>query len=207
MKTIQITNYTFNKTAQTITFNDFTTIELGKILSIVDVTNGQSIYNYRLPGMGGTVATNVLTLQFNTNNNQFNNSDKLYIEMSADNLAIPIVASAVRTATYTSPEINNYGFTGGIFIINTTAVSGDTPSMTVSLEMKDAVSGEFMPIPGASTAAITATGKTALAVYPGLTVSANAKVDYILPRTYRVVATISGTTPSFTFSISINYTQ
>lgn len=205
MKTILITNYTFNKSDKTVTFNDFTSIELNKILSIVDTTNGQSIYSYRLPGMGGTVLNNILTLSFDTTSNQFNNADKLYIEMAADNLVVPIVPSLARTSTYTSSDINNYGFKGVLLDINTSAVSGDTPVMVVSIEANEPILDEWVAIPGALTSNITATGKTLLLIYPGVTVSSNAKVDYALPRIYRVVATISGTTPSFTFSISANY--
>lgn len=208
MKTILITNYTFDKATKKVTFNDFTSIELNKILSIVDTTNGQSLYSYRLPGFGGTVLNNVLTLSFDTTSNQFANDDKLYIEMVADGLSTQIVESAARTSNYASGEINNYGFKGALLAVSTTAVAGtDTPTLVVTVEMKEPVSGTWVAIPNARTVNITTTGKTLLLVYPGITAETNSKTDYVLPRVYRIIGTITGTTPSFTFSISANYIE
>jgi hypothetical protein len=44
-----------------------------------------------------------------------------------------------------------------------------------------------------------------LCVAPGVNEVANSKVNYPLPRTYRFAWTITGTTPSFTFSIGAQY--
>jgi hypothetical protein len=74
-----ITNYTFNKVAQTITFTDYTTIDLKNIFVIIDVTNNTLIYQANKVGYGGSVAGNVLTLDFNTNTGSYNNSDDLQI--------------------------------------------------------------------------------------------------------------------------------
>lgn len=205
MKTIQLTNYTFNKVTQTITLSDLTTIDLSKILNIIDVTNGQTIFCYRLPGFVGSASSNVLTLQFNTNTNQFNNSDKLYIEYAADNLTNVIIPSTTITGNYSSNEFTNQGFKGAMFIINNTSFSGTTPSYNLRVQAKDPVSGVWSNITDAVSADMTASGNTLLLVYPGLTPVANNKVDYILPRTYRLFATVTGTTPSITFSVSVNY--
>lgn len=72
-------NYTFNKASKTVTFTDFTTIDLDRILLVTDVTNNTIIYNFADPTTGGTVATNVLTLTYNTNTVSFNDTDKLQI--------------------------------------------------------------------------------------------------------------------------------
>lgn len=63
---IKIDNYTFNKTAKTITFTDYTTIRLDSILLITNVTDNIIVYNFANPLLGGTVATNVLTLTYDT---------------------------------------------------------------------------------------------------------------------------------------------
>ena len=42
---VQITNYTFNKTAKTITFNDYAYINLESILTVLNVTRNIIIYN------------------------------------------------------------------------------------------------------------------------------------------------------------------
>lgn len=74
---LQITNYTFNKTAKQVTFTDYTTIRLDSILLITNVTDNVIIYNFADPLLGGTVATNVLTLTYDTSG--MDNADKLQI--------------------------------------------------------------------------------------------------------------------------------
>lgn len=91
---------------------------------------------------------------------------------------------------------------GGIFTLDITAVSGTTPSMTVKLQHLDQVSGQYVDIPGASFAAKTATGTDTLQVYPGIVATANRSVPLVLGDAVRAVATISGTTPSFTMTLS-----
>lgn len=74
-----IKNWTFSKTAKTITFNDFSSIVLSRVLLITDVTNNTIIYQFNNTSLAGTVATNVLTLTYNTATSAFNNSDDLQI--------------------------------------------------------------------------------------------------------------------------------
>jgi len=76
MKTL-ILNYTFDATAKTVTFADYATINLERILLITNVTSGVIIYQFNLLAKLGTVATNVLTLAFNTA--AMSNTDKLQI--------------------------------------------------------------------------------------------------------------------------------
>ena len=75
-----IENYTFDKTAKTVTFTDYSAanpISLENILLVTNVTDNVIIYNFADPAFGGTVADNVLTLTFNTA--AMSNSDKLQI--------------------------------------------------------------------------------------------------------------------------------
>lgn len=74
---IQVTNYTFDKTAKTVTFTDYTTIRLDSLLLITNVTDNVIIYNFANPLLGGTVSGNVLTLTYNTSS--MDNADKLQI--------------------------------------------------------------------------------------------------------------------------------
>lgn len=74
-----IKNYVFDKVNKTITFSDYSSIDLKSILLVVDVTNGKTIYQPNNASKLGTVLTNVLTLIFNTNTVEFNNSDVLQI--------------------------------------------------------------------------------------------------------------------------------
>lgn len=76
MKT-NVTNYSFNKTAKTVTFNDYGAIRLDQVLLIVNVTSNTVIYNFAGSGVGGTVSGNVLTLAYDTSG--MSNTDKLLI--------------------------------------------------------------------------------------------------------------------------------
>lgn len=72
-----ITNYTFNAAAKTITFTDYGSITLEAVLLITNVTDNIIIYNFAAVGKGGTVATNVLTLDYDTTS--MDNADDLQI--------------------------------------------------------------------------------------------------------------------------------
>ena len=85
--------------------------------------------------------------------------------------------------------------------MNISAVSGTTPSMTSKVQALDAVSGVWMDVPGAVFPAITATGTAVLQIGLGSTPLANVSVNQSVRNQYRVASTITGTTPSFTFSI------
>jgi hypothetical protein len=60
-----------------ITFTDYNPIINERILLITNVTDGIIIYNFADPLKGGTCATNVLTLAYNTTT--MSNTDKLQI--------------------------------------------------------------------------------------------------------------------------------
>jgi hypothetical protein len=76
MKTL-ITNYTFNAASKTITFSDYTSIDLNRVLLITNSTTNTIIYNFASSTLGGTVAGNILTLTYNTAS--MSNADKLQI--------------------------------------------------------------------------------------------------------------------------------
>lgn len=61
-----ISNYTFNPAAKTITFNDYSLIELQGLLLVTNVTTNQIIYNFADPCYGGGVNGNTVTLVYNT---------------------------------------------------------------------------------------------------------------------------------------------
>jgi len=119
---------------------------------------------------------------------------------------VSVEASSAKTASGNSAAaITNASGNGAVFLINVSAVSGTTPTMTVKLQVQDTVSASWADIPGAVTASLTAAGLVMLTVCPGITEAANSKVSFPLPRTYRLAWTIGGTTPSFTFSVSAQY--
>lgn len=61
-----ISNYTFNPTARTITFNDYSSVDLQGLLLVTNVTSNQIIYNFADPCYGGGVNGNTVTLVYNT---------------------------------------------------------------------------------------------------------------------------------------------
>ena len=77
MAQIRITNYTFNASARTVVFNDYTSINIEGLLLITNEKSNIIIYNFSNPLSGGTVVGNVLTLTYNTGT--MSNTDKLQI--------------------------------------------------------------------------------------------------------------------------------
>lgn len=76
MKTL-VTTYTFDASAKTIAFGGYVTINLERVLLIVNATDNVIIYNFADATKGGTVATNVLTLTYDTA--AMDDTDKLLI--------------------------------------------------------------------------------------------------------------------------------
>ena len=99
---MQILNYTFDKTAKTVTFTDYTTIRLDSIRLITNATDGIIIYNFADSTLKGTVATNVLTLAYDTS--AMDNADKLTIVYEDANYdAVGSKTDDANTATNTTP--------------------------------------------------------------------------------------------------------
>lgn len=122
--------------------------------------------------------------------------------------------TGAKTATGNGATITNVGNKGVTVTINLGTVSGTTPTATFKLQGSNDGGTTWYDIPGATTAAITATGVYAITVYPGAptvagtttSISGTASCGQPLPRTWRVVWTIGGTTPSYTITnIQYNY--
>lgn len=98
-----------------------------------------------------------------------------------------ILASAARTATGQSTAFPIGGLSKLAVLVNVTAVSGTTPSMTVNVEWSDDNVVWYTADPVDAFTAVTATGAKVKAFdVKGL----YARLNYV----------ISGTTPSFTFT-------
>ena len=74
---VLVTNYTFNASAKTVTFNSYSTLELNRLLLITNATRNTIIYNFASPALGGTVSGNTITLL--TDTSMMSNNDKLQI--------------------------------------------------------------------------------------------------------------------------------
>lgn len=72
-----VKNYTFNAAAKQITFIDYDTVTLERVLLITNASTNQPIYVFNHSGFGGSVTGNVLTLDYDTS--AMSNSDPLQI--------------------------------------------------------------------------------------------------------------------------------
>lgn len=128
--------------------------------------------------------------------------------MSAyENATLQVFASAARTSTANSSDFENRTSRGVRLFLDITAASGTTPTLDVKVQSKDTETGKYVDLPGGAFAQKTTTGTDDLVIYPGVAETANRSVSDVLSRDWRVVATIAGTTPSFTFSIGACYLQ
>jgi hypothetical protein len=108
-----------------------------------------------------------------------------------------LVAQGAQT-TASSDQVNTIG-RGLHLTIDVTAITGTTPTITVTVQGKDVASGKYYTI--LASAAISTVSTTVLRVYPGLTAAANLVASDIMPKTWRISYTIAGTTPSVTATI------
>jgi len=128
--------------------------------------------------------------------------------MSAwENRNVTVFESAARAATANGGDMENRTGKGVRLFLDITAASGTTPTLDVKIQGKDAISGSYYDIAGAAFAQQTTTGTADLTIYPGVAETANVSVSDIIPRDWRAVATIGGTTPSFTFSLGAAVVQ
>ena len=61
-----IKNYSFSPSLKQVTFKDYAEIVHGGVLLVTNATDGIIIYNFADPLKGGTVSSNVLTLEYDT---------------------------------------------------------------------------------------------------------------------------------------------
>lgn len=121
--------------------------------------------------------------------------------------------TGAKTSTGNGATTTNVGNKGVQILVSMGAVTGTTPTCTIKVQGSTDGGTSWFDIPGATTAALTATGLYGITIYPGLptlagttTTGTTATISAVLPRTWRVVWTIGGTTPSFTITaIQYNY--
>lgn len=108
-----------------------------------------------------------------------------------------VLASAARTASIDSADFRNPSGRGLALVIDVTAIAA-TPSITVTIQGKDPVSGKYYTL--LASAAITTVSTTVLRVYPGLTAAANLAANDVLPEIWRA-SVAHGDADSITYSI------
>lgn len=75
--------YSFDALAQTITFDWLWTVSIQQVRLITNVTDGIIIYNFASPTKKGTIASNVLTLDYDTTS--MSDTDELQIDLVYNN--------------------------------------------------------------------------------------------------------------------------
>lgn len=114
--------------------------------------------------------------------------------------------TGAKTATGNGATQTNYNARGMLVVYNIGAVSGTAPTLVLKLQHSPDGGTTWYDIAGANTVSITAPGVAAMMVHPNIPAVANGGVQYPLARTWRVVWTIGGTTPSFTITnIQVEY--
>lgn len=109
------------------------------------------------------------------------------------------VLTAAATGADGSDQLNYFG-RGLKLVIDITAITGTSPTLTVTIQGKDEVSGKYYII--LASAALNATGTTVLEVYPGIANASNSTQGVTLPKVWRVRSVIGGTTPAVTGTIA-----
>lgn len=92
-----IKDYVFDASAKTVTFSAFTEIDITRILTITNVTDNIIVYNFAVDTSGGSVATNVLTLTYDTTAMADADNLQIYYDMGS---LVKRVDEASATVTY-----------------------------------------------------------------------------------------------------------
>ncbi len=116
------------------------------------------------------------------------------------NLGTLVTLSAASAGVNSAVQLNNF-YRGVLVGIDVTAITGTSPTLTVTIEGVDPVTNTatFTVLASAS---ITTTGYTTLVVYPGVAVTANETASTVLPYNWKVVTAIGGTTPAVTATVT-----
>lgn len=136
----------------------------------------------------GSIKSNSVNFLFNGNS----------FDRERNNTNETLLASAARTAAVNSADFVNYN-ARGIHVITDISALTATGQITVTLEGKDPISGNYYDLLIGAT--LTATGTSVLKLYPGITASANASASDILPRDFRVSVAVANAV-SITYSIA-----
>jgi hypothetical protein len=113
-------------------------------------------------------------------------------------------------ATNHTPQ-TNYNNAGAILTLNITAASGTTPTLDVKVQIADGA-GTFFDLTDSAGNAVafaqkTTTGSDTLKICPGIVeklTTTGKQYNGQLPRSYRLVSTLGGTTPSFTYRLDVS---
>ena len=110
-----------------------------------------------------------------------------------------VVTLTAASAAGNSVQLTNGTARGVRVVIDITAITGTSPTLTVTIQGFDSASAAYYTI--LVSAALAATAVTELTVYPAAVVTANVSANGNIPPTWRISYAIGGTTPAVTGTI------
>lgn len=125
-----------------------------------------------------------------------------------------LIPSTTATASGNSPLLSNQAANpqnpaavGLMLLVNVSAASGTSPTLALTVQVKDPASGNWIAL-GPAAPNLTAVSTQLIQVYPGdVSDTSITLIPVALPALpWRVAYTIGGTSPSFTFSVGYAYT-
>ncbi len=125
--------------------------------------------------------------------------------MSNNRSVVVRAGGTALAATANSVLQDSLSARGVRLYLTISAASGTTPTLDIKVQTRDAASDSWFDLTDAAFVQKTTTGADDLTIYPGITPSANESVSNHIGREWRVVYTIAGTNPSFTFSLGAVY--
>ena len=118
-----------------------------------------------------------------------------------------IFTSSARTSSENSDDqVSPDGARGVRLYLDISARSGTSPTLDVKVQAKDSLSGLYVDISGGAFAQKNATGTDDLIINPSVAAVSNRRVGDHIPRDWRMVGTIGGSsTPTFTYTVLCQY--
>lgn len=185
-------------------------IQQGTRIAAFGDANGNSSMNFIGPDTGLVNAPPVFPLLFNG----------ATWDRPRNNANVTTGDTGAKVATFNGATQTNFDATSAFITALLGVVSGTTPTMTLQLQWSPDGGTTWLNL-GPATATLTATNQTGLIAIgptnwsqtPGATpanitngATVSVFLNALLPRTWRIVYTIAGTTPSFTISsVQVNY--
>ncbi len=176
--------------------------------AVVDIRPGSM---FPVAATQNDATSNVAMTQIAADEQKYNGSQW---ERSYNNWNTTLTDSGAKTVTFNGGGQQNMGARGAYIWVNVGAVSGTSPTMVCQLQVSYDAGTTYMNLGPAATALTTTSTSDLFIVYPtnisqaagatpaNLTTGATntIAINAPLPRTFRMVYTIGGTTPSFTIT-------
>lgn len=118
-----------------------------------------------------------------------------------DGATFSVVATPNISASSNSADLNVANLKGGQFFLTFSHNGGTSPTLDIVLQGKDRLSGAYYGLATYSQKTNT-TGSDRIVIWPGIATISNRAVSEVLPTIIRAAATLAGTEPTYSFTIS-----